>query len=586
MKNQLKFIITLVAFSGIFFIKGKSQSLESLDINNVNAGFTSSSNMFWNQINSPRFEVPKGSGKHSIFAGNLWIGGLDNNDSLHLAADRFSGSGKDFFPGPIMNSASYSSSQDNLWDRIWKVDRAMVNDHVNNFTSPAYSIPQVFIDWPAHGNVSLGQSYYLAPFFDFDLDGQYNPYQGDYPLIKGDQALFILFNDDRAAHTETGGKKLGIEVHLMAYAFDCQGDSALDHTVFLNYSIFNRSGNSYDSTYIGSWTDMDLGFLFDDYVACDVQRGSYYTYNGTSYDGTGGPMQYGANPPAQACVILKGPLQDADGTDNAVGIGPGESLNGFGFGDGIIDNESLGMSKFLYHNNSGSGFPATQDPTVANDYYHYLRGNWKDGVKMNYGGNGHNGGNGGVDCNYMFPGTSDPLGWGTGGQPQADWSEITEGNYPDDRRGMVSSGPFTIAAGSVQTFDLALIFGRDYTGTNGGSIQVMNDRTDAIRNMFFADSTPCGGNFTGVSKKENIKKDALMVYPNPANEYLTIDFLNQNQKVHYEIYDMTGRLAFKGVINSASQNIISLQGIENGMYIIKIIDNKDTYTKKFFKMSN
>ena len=35
---------------------------------------------------------------------------------------------------------------------------------------PGYSIPNLYYDYPAHGDVSLGQSYYLAPFKDVDGD--------------------------------------------------------------------------------------------------------------------------------------------------------------------------------------------------------------------------------------------------------------------------------------------------------------------------------------------------------------------------------------------------------------------------------
>ncbi|MBK9593571.1 MAG: hypothetical protein IPO32_19420 [Crocinitomicaceae bacterium] len=51
---------------------------------------------------------------------------------------------------------------------------------------------------------------------------------------------------------------------------------------------------------------------------------------------------------------------------------------GIGFGDGIIDNERMGMSKFLYYNNGGGG--AQTDPQSAQEYYNYLTGYWKDGT--------------------------------------------------------------------------------------------------------------------------------------------------------------------------------------------------------------
>ena len=108
--------------------------------------------------------------------------------------------------------------------------------------------------------------------------------------------------------------------------------------------------------------------------------------------------------------------------DNAFGIGVNEALNGIGYGDGVIDNERFGMRRFLYYVNTGGGAnPAQTDPTVAADYYNFLRGRWKDGTPFYYGGNAHISdptADPTVPCDFMFPGDTDPLGWGTGGVAQ------------------------------------------------------------------------------------------------------------------------------------------------------------------------
>ncbi len=69
---------------------------------------------------------------------------------------------------------------------------------------------------------------------------------------------------------------------------------------------------------------------------------------------------------------------------------------------------------------------------------------------MLYGGNAHtNSGAQGPECDFMFPGNSDPCNWGTGGTPPNGglnqngnyWTEETVGNQPNDRRFMQSAGP-------------------------------------------------------------------------------------------------------------------------------------------------
>ena len=36
----------------------------------------------------------------------------------------------------------------------------------------------------------------LAPFVDVDNDGNYNPLNGDYPKIKGNQSIWWVMNDN------------------------------------------------------------------------------------------------------------------------------------------------------------------------------------------------------------------------------------------------------------------------------------------------------------------------------------------------------------------------------------------------------
>ena len=71
-----------------------------LDLNNVRALIFTSGDMWWDLNNAPRYEVPKGSNKHSAFASALWIGGVDNGGNVKVAAMTYRQSGNDFWPGP------------------------------------------------------------------------------------------------------------------------------------------------------------------------------------------------------------------------------------------------------------------------------------------------------------------------------------------------------------------------------------------------------------------------------------------------------------------------------------------------------
>ncbi len=70
---------------------------------------------------------------------------------------------------------------------------------------------------------------------------------------------------------------------------------------------------------------------------------------------------------------------------------------------------------------------------------------------------------------------------------------------------------------------------------------------------------------------ENIKeqtKSDIRVYPNPSNGIFYINSKNKSQK-KYEIYDITGRIVKKGILNN-SINKINLENVKNGNYLIKI----------------
>lgn len=553
---------------------------DSLNINNINARFYPDGGMF-NGDGQPRFEVPKGSGKHSIYGARLWVGGLDVANQVHLSAEKYGSQEHDWFPGPLNTSGECDSVN---YNRIWKINRNSVDSfaawYQNQSMWPGYSPPSWVNDYPAVGNVNQGFSPFYFPFNDLNNDGWYNGSDGDYPKIRGDQSLFYIFNDNCGMHTATWAEPLGLEVRATAYAFDCIGDSALYNTIFVHYDIVNQSNITYYGTQVGIWSDPDLGDATDDYIASDVMRGAYYIYNGDDMDGFGNPIHYGENPPAQAVVFLGGPYQDGDNTDNEVGIGYNQSLTGLGYDDGIIDNERMGMMNFVHENNPQN--PQTA-PSTPGGFYNYMNGIWADGTSMVYGGNGHVSNCTTCDtARYMYPGTSDQeYFWGTNGDTVVPWSEVTAGNTPGDRRGLGSIGPFTFEPGDVQPLDVAFVFGRAYEGSSYASVENLKERIDAIREMFVKDSIPvsCGGSFTYTPRVET-EVFFLNLYPNPATEILTVELpLGPDAEVELSVLDMTGKMIInkKGYGNLQKINIGDLSP---GVYILKVGNTSKLFIKQ------
>lgn len=469
--------------------------------------------------NFSMYEVPKNSGIMAMFTAALWLGGTDINGQLKLAALRYR-NGQDYWTGPLTKNNAITDYDICLkYDKHFNTTQDMVRDfsawyeagladqqsggnsQQTNF--PNYTIPNEIKEWPAHGDESLGQDYYLAPFFDRNNDGNYNWEEGDYPwydieksknckvdrrvTLFGDQNYWWIMNDKGNIHTETGADPIGMEIRAQAFTFATNDE--VNNMTFYNYELINRGTQTLYNTYFGFFADGALGDPFDDYVGCDVNRGLGYFYNGDAFDGDNlGFKGYGYNPAAVGVDFFEGPYQDNDGIDNAFGIGANEALNGIGYGDGIVDNERFGMRRFLYYVNTGGGAnPNQTDPIGASDYYNYLRGFWKDGTPFYYGGNGYVGdpdANTSVPCDFMFPGDTDPLGWGTGGFPQPTWTEQSAGNEPYDRRFLQSAGPFVLKPGAVNNITVGVVYARSNAGDPFASVESLRRADDKAQALF------------------------------------------------------------------------------------------------------
>ncbi|TND08816.1 MAG: hypothetical protein FD123_2032 [Bacteroidetes bacterium] len=545
-------------------------NFKNLDANQVKAAIMNRGDMHWDGSSSPKYEVPKDSGAHSIFASALWIGGLDQGGSLHMAAMTYRQSGMDFWPGPLdtINGATDSSTSA-VYDRIWKVDRNQISEFQYYFGNGSvqngtYIPARDIIEWPAHGGGNYSRN--LAPFVDVDGNGIYDPLTGgDYPKIKGDQMLWWVFNDNLAAHTETGGQPLKFEFHASAYVYTCpsihDSDRVLNYTTLYNFRIFNRSGITYDSVGIGIFQDSDLGAYDDDYVGC-YPAGNYgYIYNGDMNDGNSmspQPGTYGGGPPMMSTVILNGPEADpGDGEDND--------------NDGITDEpgEKNLMTGFKYYNND---FSSTGNPQSDTNFYSYIRTQWLDGTPQTYGGNGY----GGLQVHdFMFDGWP----YDTTG-----WSEETLGNVPSDRRFLLSCGTFTFPPNEVNEFDYALVWSRDTSLVTKSQAYFDNNLRDVnkIKSWFTNGNAPSCMQWTvGMTEQAGMKKTEI--FPNPANRNISLAYEAETDQAVYEIIDMTGRRLSAGSLDRTGINVINVEALPPGLYFVRISDGSKFCSAKFVR---
>lgn len=529
-------IVSFAALCSLVVTAGFSQSAADypkddafINGNDMVVYFNSGGDMSWDLAGNPGFEVPKSSGKNTIFAANLWLGGFDQSGTLHTAAQTYRQSGIDFWPGPKANV--YDSVYNQRYGHVWKIRADEIATHLTSVNIPGYQAPEDILTWPGNGDTLKGEPWHLAPFVDVNLNEVYEPMLGDHPAIQGEQTLYMIYSDDHYLNTETFSDPLGVDIHTMAYVFDEAPGSPIDQTLFVSHRIVNRSNNTYQLMRIGQWVDFDLGYAFDDYVGCDTAREAFFAYNADSLDDNTNGHGYGLIPPAQGVTFL-----------NA-------EMNGF--------------STYL------NDFSTFGNPEDKNDYYGYLRNVWKSGNPYTIGGTGTSGT---APTNYLYPG--DP-------RDSAQWSMKKTSPIYSDIRGIGTIGPFTFSPGESVCLDLAYVFARADSGDQLSSVGKLYENIDAVRAYADSSLTGCPLLQTQVVSTGILIPDAyqpsIEVFPNPVSDVLTVE--SKEGPCQVVVTDLYGRTVFESNSELDSHTIISSQW-PDGIYLVLVDFKGIRYTSQ------
>lgn len=463
-----------------------------LDVNNVRARLLTGGDLWWDLSNG-KYIVPKPAPGFkevsALYAGGVWIGGVDPAGSLKLAGVTYRrGNTTDFYPGPLDDDGQTESEVCSDWDRFFRVYGKDVLAHGAKALKLATdgteincdSIPDEVKYWPGRGNPYWKFKYdfdlpdqELGYFHDFNEDGIYNPCDGDIPAIEirdcypegetkierlkdalslvPDEMIFWVYNDNGGPHRLTLATAIQMEVQVQAFAY-ATNDEINDMT-FYRYKLINKAKDDLRDCYFAMWVDPDLGCSVDDYVGCDVERSLAYVYNEDAVDGQtgescpGGVNTYGKNIPMIGIDYFRGPrgpkVFSINGGDTTL-VNP---TPGSGDQDTLVE---LGMTSFIYMNRSDAGDPpdATTDPDRDFEFYNYLRGFWKTGEIVSQGGSGYN------------PGSTDSVKYVFPGRPNVDteWS-MCSANLPfGDRRTLQATGPLLLQPGATNELIIGAVF--------------------------------------------------------------------------------------------------------------------------------
>jgi len=428
--NQSGFYAIKTNASGETTEVDRRELFRNRNLNNGGFSLTQlpSSSLFYNFLEpSPSFQIPADSATTTMISHIPWLAGKDVEGNLHLSAGTSGVFDSDYRIG-------IGSSPESDLNRLWSVAREQITKVRRDFgedgildSPPPFDV----LTWPAKGNQNFRQNLDFtcvrtnpdslpAPFIDVNHDGIYNVFDGDYPQIKGDRMLWWAFTD-YAAHDHSQGQPLGVDVLVSAFAFDCPQNGSLLQSVFAEYQVINRSGQDYSDTYLGFYTDPDLGCDEDDYIGSIPEASSFCVYNQDAIDG--GP---GTSCPSGAATYKEHI--------------PVESIT--------MLNKTLDHAMYFNRGGGGQG-----DPGAPNEFYSYLQSHWADGTPLTIGGTGFNPANPtATPTNFVFPDNpSDPQGW-----------SMCSTNLPSaDRRMLNSHGPFTFAAGDTFVMQFAFTFHPD-----------------------------------------------------------------------------------------------------------------------------
>lgn len=317
MKKITFLIFSMLAITS--FLKAQNGQ-EYLDRND-SYFFTDNSGVLFRNPSGMRDEIkiPKSSLiKEVFFPTNLWHGAYENQgDTNYIIGYNhdMEAFGRDIFKGPYSTGNNYEElAYKKKWNTaIWKLQQKEVTDFHRwrlcelgietqgcaMISAPSQETLDKIQSWPGNGDALLGEAAQLAPYVDYNKNGIYDPNQGDYPKIKGCEAIYFILNDEGGEkYTENTGA-LGFEVHVMIYQYE-QAFSFLNTTCFVDVMTINRGNKNYEKVLTGIQSDGDMGDYGDDYIGMDSTRNLVYFYNGSNDDD-----YLEGNPPAMGIMALR-----------------------------------------------------------------------------------------------------------------------------------------------------------------------------------------------------------------------------------------------------------------------------------------
>ncbi|HEY3249680.1 MAG TPA: T9SS type A sorting domain-containing protein [Ignavibacteria bacterium] len=461
-------------------------SSKQLNANNISTWFRNNGSFNYDPFNgnNPGFEWPKGTGKYARFATGLWLGARVGNDTL-VAITEYA---FECLPGYTDNNGIPQGQNDPLY-KIYKLNIGVNDDDRLN--------------WP---NALLGNSNQGAPVYFDNLTNSWKP------LDFGHQTLFYRYTDSYPeSHTVANGSTAPLKADIMKIDFSVDFQGGLADVAISQFTIINKSSNTWNDTYFTFWTDDDLGSATDDKVGCDSALNLGYTYNGNNND-----PNYGTAPPAVAFLMLRGSLKFTGNNNDTIYVCRNKIRVP------IVGYKDLKMS--VYNWFAGSPDPCNGNPATFRESYRFMTGFCRNGQPRVHPL--------GYITKYMYSG--DPV-------TNQGWVQPNQ----DDQRFLVSTGPINMAPGDTQVVVVAQLIARGNSNLN--SITKLRELSAVVKNYYNTCYTNPAIGIEPISNQVPSDFKLYQNYPNPFNPVTKIRFKISPVGAQYIvpvqiiIYDALGR---------------------------------------------
>lgn len=368
----------------------------------------------------PGLYYPSGDNKSLVYAAGLWMATRMGKGYRASVAEYDA----DFTPGPVVGG---TYQPDNESFRVYKIRRG-----------DSFGFNPDYDEWAFDQGAPALKDF--AGNDSLDWSGR------RLPRLLGDQTFWCVFNDlNLGNHTSDPGSlyPMGAEVQLLAWADDWPG--SLGRTIFLHYTISNKSDSTWRDALFGLWADADIGRGGDDLGGSDSALGLGFCYN------SGPDFDYGEAPPAVGIALLSGPAIPA-------------------FDDSVW---SLRQQRWLPNQRAlpmtGCSIYANgEDPLGETEVYYVLSGKDPTGTPQ-------------VD-----PTTNAPTRFFYSGDPMAQTGWLD--TFKSDRRVIIGTGPLTMPPGDTKEIVVAVLVGQGETAL--GSVASLKQAAVAARMYWYGRALP------------------------------------------------------------------------------------------------